>query len=170
VRYTKYQQSKIIFLGRFMMPDETLKPTDLEPLNTPTLKITYDSRNELILVSYHKELTAQSTLAMYAWLFKSVETRGTSGVRGVVYDFTDVQRFTLSNLTSTQKGSMAINARIDLSRMPVAMIVKSVSQEQQVSIAMNITPGEQRKRIVHNMAQAVMFINEFHRSLAQKDG
>ncbi|HRF96144.1 MAG TPA: hypothetical protein PLZ51_13155 [Aggregatilineales bacterium] len=147
-----------------------INPSDIEPLNTPTLKITYDSRNQLILVSYHHELTAESTMQMYKWLFESVQKRGTGGVRGVVYDFCDVQKFTMSNLISTQKGSMAINARMDLTRMPVAMIVKSVSQEQQVSIVMNITPGEQRKRIVHNMAQALMFINDFHKNLAQQDG
>ncbi|MDX2076926.1 MAG: hypothetical protein SFZ02_10875 [bacterium] len=147
-----------------------INPSDIEPLNTPTLKITYDSRNQVILVSYHRELTAESTMQMYKWLFDSVQRRGIAGIRGVVYDFCDVQKFTMSNLISTQKGSMAINARVDLSRMPVAMIVKSVSQEQQVGIAMNITPGEQRKRIVHNMAQALMFINDFHKNLAQQDG
>lgn len=145
------------------------KPEDVEPLNTSTLKITLDIRNMLILVSYHKELTAENTMMMYGWLMEAFFKYGNIGVRGIVYDFTDVQKFTFSNLISTQRGSMAINSQLDLSRMPVAMIVKSVMQEQQVSIAMNITPGEQRKRIVHNMAQALMFVNEFHRNLAQND-
>lgn len=146
-----------------------LDPSDIEPLNTPTLKITYDSRNQVIVVSYHKELTAESTAQMYKWLFASVQKRGTVGVRGIIYDFTDVQKFTHSNLITTQRGAMAINAKIDLSRMPVALIAKSVMQEQQVSITMNITPGEERKRIVHNMAQALMFINEFHKRLAESE-
>jgi len=145
------------------------KPEDVEPLNTPTLKITLDTRNMVVLVSYHKELNAENTIMMYGWLMESVRKYGNIGVRGIIYDFTDVQKFTPSNLISTQRGSMAINSQMDLSHMPVAMVVKSVMQEQQVSIAMNITPGEQRKRIVHNMAQAMMFINDFHRNLAQND-
>ena len=154
------------------MSDEnmTLNPEDIKPLNTPTLKITYDSRNQVIVVSYHKELNAENTIMMYQWLFDSIEKRGLSGVRGVVYDFTDVQKFTPSNLISTQRGSMAINAKADLSRIPVAMIVKTIIQEQQVGIAMNITPGEQRKRIVKSMSQALTFISDFHKSLAQSEG
>lgn len=153
------------------MSDEkkTAKPEDVEPLNTSTLKITLDTRNMVVLVSYHKELNAENTMLMYGWLMEAFYKYGNIGVRGIVYDFTDVQKFTPSNLISTQRGSMAINSQLDLSRMPVAMIVKSVMQEQQVSIAMNITPGEQRKRIVHNMAQAMMFINDFHRNSAQSD-
>lgn len=144
-------------------------PSEIEPLNTPNLKITYDSRNQVIMVSYHNELTSESTGQMYAWLFASIEKRGLLGVRGVIYDFTNVKKFTMSNLVSTQKGSMAINAKVDLSRIPVALIVKSVSQEQQVSITMNVTPGEHRKRIVYNMAQALMFINNFHKNLVEAD-
>ncbi|PJF29259.1 MAG: hypothetical protein CUN52_09280 [Phototrophicales bacterium] len=154
------------------MSDEnlTIRPEDIQPLNTPTLKITYDSRNQVILVSYHKELNAENTIMMYQWLFSSIEKRGLLGVRGVIYDFTDVQKFTPSNLISTQRGSMAINAKVDLSRIPVAMLVKTIMQEQQVSIAMNITPGEQRKRIVKSMSQALTFINDFHKNLAQNEG
>lgn len=154
------------------MSDEntTINPEDIEPLNTPTLKITYDRRNQVLIISYHKELNAENTLLMYKWLFSSIEKRGMGGIRGAVYDFTDVQKFTTSNLISTQRGSMAINAKADLSRMPVAMLVKTVMQEQQVGIVMNITPGEQRKRIVKSMSQALTFISDFHKNLAQSEG
>ena len=133
------------------------------PLNTPLVSSQYDDRHKIIIFRYYKELTSESTRQMYQYAMKSIEERGFDFVRGVIYDFTDVKRFTLSNATATQKGSLTINAKVDFSRLPVAMVAKTLLQEQHLSIIMSTTPGTTRKKIVHSIQEGVTFIEQWLR-------
>jgi hypothetical protein len=133
-----------------------------EPLETDLVTTRFDAKNRILLVHYREELTAESTLLMYEWAFKTALVVGIEFLRGIIYDFTEVKKFTRSNLIATQKGSLTINAQIDLSRIPVAMVAKSLLQEQHLSIGLNATPGEERKRIVRTIQEGTTFIDQWH--------
>jgi len=121
-----------------------------------------DDRNRILIFRYHNELTSESTRQMYEYAFMLIKKVGLNVVRGVIYDFSDVKRFTRSNATATQKGSLTINAKVDLSKMPIAMVAKTLLQEQHLSIIMSTTPGEDRKKIVSSVQQGITFIEQWH--------
>jgi hypothetical protein len=133
------------------------------PLKTDLVTTEFDERHGILIVHYHKELTAESTRQMYGWMLETAREYGIDFVNGVIYNFSDVKRFTRSNLVATQKNSLTINAQIDLSQMPVAMVAKTLIQEQHLSISLKATPGESRKRIVNSIQQGITFIEQWNR-------
>ncbi|MFW5748777.1 MAG: hypothetical protein ACOCYT_04105 [Chloroflexota bacterium] len=140
-----------------------------DPLETSYVSTEYDRRNQVLIVRYFDELTAESTQLMYSWCLEMIRRVGLGLIRGVIYDFSNVKRFTSSNLIATQRGSLSINAQVDLSRIPIALVARSLLQEQHLSISLNATPGEERKRIVRSIHEALTFIEEFHRNQGRAD-
>jgi uncharacterized protein YggU (UPF0235/DUF167 family) len=81
---------------------------------------------------------------------------------GAVFDFRDVTQFDNSNLTSAQRRSEAFNSKFDLSRIPAALIVGDSYQQRMMRISLNISPQQNRKRIVSSVEDAIKFIREFN--------
>jgi hypothetical protein len=131
------------------------------PLHTDLASTQFEERTKILIVRYHKELTAESTQQVYGWMFDSIRKVGLIA-RGVIYDFSDVKRFTRQNMSVTQKSSLNMNAKVDLSSIPVAMVAKNIMQEQHLMIIMNATPDQSRKKIVRSIEEGVRFIEDFH--------
>ena len=89
-----------------------------------------------------------------------------SKARGSIYDFRLVTDFTNRNATTTQRESGKLNRNVDMRNHPVALLVNTIFQEQFVKAFMQLTPGDQRKRIVRSEEDALAFIANFHRTLS----
>jgi hypothetical protein len=129
----------------------------------------YFAEDENILyVTYHHALTPSVTNSMYRWLGRIIKDakNDVSRAIGSIYDFSDVDNIDLADFMNAQVRSVSINVKIDLSKHPVALIVKSEHQEEYVRMLMGVTPQESRKRIVYSVDEARAFIKEFHENLA----
>ena len=131
------------------------------PLHTDLASTQFEERTKILIVRYRNELTAESTQQVYGWMFDAIRKVGLIA-RGVIYDFSDVKRFTRKNMSVTQKSSLTMNAKVDLSSIPVAMVAKNIMQEQHLMIIMNATPDQSRKKIVKSIEEGVRFIEDFH--------
>ncbi|PJF22047.1 MAG: hypothetical protein CUN56_08000, partial [Phototrophicales bacterium] len=132
------------------------------PLHTSLVTTQFDDRNRILIVRYKKELTAESTQQVYGWMFSVIQQVGMLA-RGVIYDFSDVRKFSRQNMSVAQKTSLTMNAKVDLSAVPVAMVAKTIMQEQHLTIMLNATPDQERKKIVKSVEEGIQFINDFHR-------
>lgn len=134
-----------------------------EPLQTERAVTEYDEDERLLIIRYFNELDGETTRLVYNWFINAITGVDPGDVRGVIYDFSEVKRFTASNLTETRKGSLDLNARVDLSQIPIALVAKTVLQEQHIHISMKTTPNEERKAIVRDIHQARQYIRDWHR-------
>ena len=134
----------------------------LEPIENENGSIRWDAEKQIIFGSYGQVITEQSTANGYHAWGKIIQAVGVENVRGAVLDFRPVERWEKGNVSVAQGQSYRINTKLDLSRMPMAMIVRTAFQEQMVRFSMKATPGEERKRIVHSMEEALAFIASFH--------
>ncbi|GAB4307176.1 MAG: hypothetical protein Kow00117_00330 [Phototrophicales bacterium] len=139
------------------------------PLHTPLVTTQFDDRNRILIVRYKKELTAESTQQVYGWMFSVIQQVGMLA-RGVIYDFSDVRKFSRQNMSVAQKSSLTMNAKVDLSAVPVAMVAKTIMQEQHLTILLNATPDQGRKKIVKSVQEGIEFINEFHQKRQVQTG
>ncbi|PJF44773.1 MAG: hypothetical protein CUN55_02195, partial [Phototrophicales bacterium] len=111
-------------------------------------------------------LDGQMASQVYAVFYQLLETVSVEEIYGIVLDFRDVKRFDRTNLTATRQESRTLNKTYDLSRIPVAMLVKNLMQEQFVKISSKITGTEHRVRIVWTEEEMRAFFSNFHASLA----
>lgn len=139
------------------------------PLHTPLVTTQFDERTRILIVRYKNELTAESTHQLYSWMFDAIQQVGVIA-RGTIYDFSDVRKFTRQNMSATQKSSFNMNAKVDLSAMPVAMVAKTIMQEQHIMIILNATPDQDRKKIVKSIEEGIQFIEDFHKKIQAGTG
>lgn len=140
----------------------------IERLETDFVTGYFDEDEKILYVTYRHNLTPSVTNSMYRWLGRIIKDAKNDISRsiGSIYDFSDVDNIDLADFMNAQVQSVSINVKIDLSRHPVALIVKSEHQEEYVRMLMGVTPQENRKRIVYSVDEAKVFIQEFHESLA----
>lgn len=139
----------------------------VNPLNETNVTAYYDENKHIFFVSYKGNLTADITNKAFAWLFQSgvpIET-----IYALIFDFTAVAKFRRDNTFATKRQSQTVNAVVDLSRIPVALIVDTIYQEQMVLLSMNINKVEERTKICKSHTQAMTFFEEFHQKLAKHD-
>jgi hypothetical protein len=89
-------------------------------------------------------------------------------MRGEIFNFQDVEDFGLTNLMLARQMSKSINIRKDTSRIPIALVVKNVYQEEILRGPMQVSPENKRKKIVQSEEEAVEFIDDWHRSLMEE--
>jgi hypothetical protein len=128
----------------------------------------YDKALQILFVTYRGILTPASTAVVYSWLNGLIEAHGIREARGSVFDFRMVTNFAVGNLSATQTHSYRLNNEIDLSNHPVALLVHNIYQRAMVKAALNVTPQQERKRIVHTLEGALSFIEHWHEQLIQK--
>ena len=128
----------------------------------------FDENEKILFVTYRNNLTPSVTNSMYRWLGRIIKDakNDISSSIGSIYDFSDVDNIDLADFINAQVQSVSINVKIDLSKHPVALIVKSEHQEEYVRMLMGVTPQESRKRIVYSVDEARAFIKEFHENFA----
>jgi hypothetical protein len=121
----------------------------------------YDTDKLVLFVVYGEVLTPEITAKVYEWVNNTSTPIEIQESRGSIYDFRTVKHFSLGNLPTVQQKSRDLNRKDDLSHHPVALLVDNFYQESMVKTAMQMTPGQERKRIVHSMEAAHTFIDEF---------
>jgi hypothetical protein len=133
-----------------------------ERLEIPEVTAYYDEDQRIVFVVYTETLTPEISKAVYEWANRVATSEEVARSRGSIYDFRRVQKFNLGNLTVVQQKSTQLNRKEDFSNHAVALIVDTLYQESMVKTAMQISPGQARKRIVHSMEEALAFVESFH--------
>lgn len=131
-----------------------------QALETDNLFAHYDAVKRMIFIQYYRAVTADSTQAAYAWIREQVTTF--DDIRGCVFDFRNVRHFRTGTDVTTSEESTAINQEIDLSHIPVALVVDNMYQEQMVKKTLNTTPQPERKTIVYTFPEAFQFFRDFN--------
>jgi hypothetical protein len=143
--------------------------TTIPPLNETNLTAHYDEDKQIFFITYKKTLTADMTNKAYSWLFKNGLPLGIDNIRAFIFDFTAVSTFRRDNTFASKRQSQTANKVVDLSRIPVALIVNTIYQEQMVVLSMNVNGVEDRTKICKSYARAMTFVDQFHQKLAKRD-
>jgi hypothetical protein len=133
-----------------------------ERLDSDNLVCYFDVETGIGRVTYKGVVTPEVTQTMYGWGMRVAREVDVKTVRGTIYDFREVKRFELGTLSTVHKESQRANQSVDWSQMATALLVSTPQQEQMVRVAMSVTPGQQRKKIVYSVEEALQFIDSFH--------
>jgi hypothetical protein len=143
--------------------------SEVQKLNQANVTGHFDTQKRIFYVSYRNILNAETSLAAYSWLFMGGAAVGLENIYAFIFDFTQVQKFERENTLTTKKQSQTARAAVDLSRIPAALIVNNVYQEQMVLLSAKVNEVEERTRIVNSHAEAMTFIEQFHAKLKKAD-
>ena len=143
--------------------------SEVQNLNETNVTGYYDSYKRIFYVSYRHTLNAEASTQAYGWLFTEVPKVNIENVYAFIFDFTQVHKFGLENTIATKRQSQTARAVVDLSRIPAALIVHTVVQEQMVLLSAKVNEVEERTRIVKSQAEAMTFIEQFHMKLKKAD-
>ena len=143
--------------------------TQIQALNETDLRAYYNSDKQIFYIHYIGTLTSETTKKAYAWLFQNGLSLGIANIRAFIFDFTEVTQFRRDNTIASKNESQTANQVVDLSRIPAALIVKTINQEQMVLLSMKVNGVEERTKICKTHAHAMTFIDQFHRNLAKRD-
>lgn len=143
--------------------------SQIQPLNEPDLNAYYDSDKKIFFIHYIGILTSDATTKAYSWLFQNGLSIGIENIRAFIFDFTKVTKFRRDNTFAAKRQSQTANKVVDLSRIPAALIVDTIYQEQMVILSMKVNGVEERTQICKSHAHAMSFIDQFHRDLAKRD-
>lgn len=142
---------------------------EIQKLNEANVTGYFDSQKRIFYISYRNTLDAETSLNAYSWLFVQGGLVGLENIYAFIFDFTQVQKFEKDNTLTTKRQSQTARAAVDLSRIPAALIVKTVYQEQMVLLSTKVNDVEERTRIVKSQAEAMSFIEQFHAKLKKAD-
>lgn len=131
------------------------------------LRAAWHPESGLYWASYAGILDGATASQVYSVFHELLESVPVSDIYGIVLDFRAVTRFHQTNLTATRRESRSINTEVDLSRVPAAMLVSNLMQEQFVKVSSKITGTEHRVRIVWSEDEMEAFFSSFHASLFQ---
>lgn len=129
---------------------------------TESIDAHYDALTQILHVRYSGVITPEVTRAAYGWGFELAEEIGAENIYALISDFRDVTTFDFKNLRTATSESRNLNKKFDLSRLPVALVVKNMYQEQMVKVSMKMTDQVQRMKIVNTDEEALTFLHQFH--------
>lgn len=124
----------------------------------------FDDLTHFTHVVYRGVLIPETTVSFYDWVAEIDAAEGVKTIRGCILDFRQVVEFDFRNLLVAKHESQSANAHIDMSHIPVALIVANMYQDQMVHTSMMITPQQDRKRIVKSDKEALAFIDGWNRA------
>lgn len=125
--------------------------------------VQFDGQTGIMMGVYDEVLTAEATASLYVKGAKLAQEVGLDNIRGMVFDFRRVKRFDKKNMATAQRESYRANSRLDMSHIPVALLVETPLQETTVRISAQVTPDQDRKQIVHTLEEASAFIDAWHK-------
>lgn len=129
---------------------------------TSDLVALYDAERNIPIVTYRSTLTPTVTAAAYEWLRELLDNIDASMVHGCIFDFRQVKAFQVGNTQSARQESSGLNQKYDLSRIPVALLVDTLYQEEMVIQSMRFNPQQNRLKILRDEAAAHDFFTAFH--------
>lgn len=141
----------------------------LTELDEPDVRGYFDSSKNIFYIQYKGILSSDATVKAYMWLLTAGNVVGISNIRAFIFDFCEVTRFMRDNMIASQRQSTQANSLVDLSRIPAALVVKNIYQEQLVLLSMKVNAVEERSKICKSHAEALAFIDQFHIKLKQQD-
>lgn len=131
-------------------------------INTKDVSARFEPETGYVWVAYRGSLTASMTVDVYRWMVALAKHIKVTDVLGSVYDFTGITDFSRYSLSTVQRESHNLNMNMDMSHIPVALIVANDIQKSMVRIGLQLTPQEHRKRIVMSEEEALAFFTEWH--------
>jgi hypothetical protein len=140
-----------------------------DSLDSEQVSSSYDEQRQILCVTFRGAVTPEITSQVYKWFRQWIETYGLREVRGTILDFRKVTNFVVGNLNATETNSQRLNQDYDLRNHPVALLVYDIYQQAMVKAALNMTPQQERKRIVHTPEGAWAFITEWHEQQLQEN-
>jgi hypothetical protein len=135
---------------------------DLEFLKTENAEIYVDEETDILYIVYNGEISPQVTAQVYGWQAQHSRPEILKMLRGSIYDFRNVTKFNPGNLSTIQRKSRELNTTIQEYHIPVALLVSNFYQEQMVRVSSQISPNEERKRIVKSVEEAIAFFNQYN--------
>lgn len=143
---------------------------DVQKLNETNVSGYFDAQKRIFHVNYTGVLDAEATNKAYSWLFtQGTVVGGVENIYAFIFDFTKVSKFRRDNTFATKRQSQTAKVSVDLRRIPAALVVSNIYQEQMVLLSMKVNDVEERTKICKSHAEAMTFIELFHRNLAEKD-
>ena len=133
------------------------------PLNEVNVVAKYDPNTHYIHVEYRQVSNPTVARAFYQWLYQLADSIGIEHVCGATIDFRKVNIFEQGNVKAAQQESLSANRTLDMSHIPVALVVETMLQEQMVRISSNLTKQTHRMRLVKSDKEALNFITEWNR-------
>jgi len=132
------------------------------PLITKNLTAIVDEGTRLVCYKYGTEITIEDIVAVYARIKADMEAGFKEDrFRGGIMDFREVKKFPLGNTLTVNQESTKVQNVVDLSVVPVALIVSNVQQEVKIRMTM-MGSGAHRKCVVYSEQDALAFINEWN--------
>ena len=137
----------------------------IESIQTDTLETVFDEATGIAYGTYKGELTPDLPAQAYAWFIRIVQAGvPLESVKGVIFDFRAVTTFHPTNASTTQTKSRQIKKQMDISHIPVGLVVGTRYQESMVRVSQGANRVQDRTRIVWSMEEAVKFIQDFHKA------
>lgn len=124
--------------------------------------IELNKRTNILTCRYGEMLCAETTAYVYNASQRLVWDHGVENLKGIIFDFTQVQHATENNRPTVKTFSDRINSRMDFSNVPVALIVSNLFQRDIVSQTLKNSSGQHRKRIVGSYEEAHQIIEDWH--------
>lgn len=149
-------------------PDTTETAAVSVDFNVPHATAYFDTQTRVVEVTYYGHITGDVTRDVYGWMMGQAKIYGIETIRGGKFDFRQVTKFDNTNLRTVKQSSSNMNRAYDMSHIAVALITSTAAQEQMVSIGMQVTPQEQRKRLVRSAQEAYHFIDEYEQQYAKR--
>lgn len=127
-------------------------------------KVYFDEKAHLLICQYGSLLSGEITAEIYTQAQLMVHEIGLDPIQGVVFDFRQVKRQLKGNMVTAQSMSHRVNRRVDLSEIPVALIVSTPLQRAIVQSTLQASPDKHRKKIVESFEEAEAFITEWRKN------
>lgn len=134
----------------------------MQSLELENARAHYDPEQDIVYIAYNGILSSDVTLEVYAWLDELFAAIDINSLRGEIFDFRKVDEFDQSNIKTARRTSNRMNMKIDVSHVPVALIVGNPYHQETLLGGMRISPDHMRKRIVWSDAEAEEFFDEWH--------
>jgi hypothetical protein len=139
------------------------------PIRSPNLSTNFDEAKGIVLINYHGHHTPEIGGQAYQWARSLLEMVGPEAIRGVIFDFSDVDVFEETTFSLAKARHEGVNRVADMSHHPVAVVVATPYQEQMVSAVSMLTHSETRTALVNSCEEAMEFIETWHAELDEPE-
>jgi hypothetical protein len=122
----------------------------------------YDPDSRIARIIYKAVITPESTAQAYQWAMEEGPKIGMDNIYGLIYDFRTVTEFHKENFQAVKRQSSEAKRMVDMSRLPVALIVANLYQEQMLRVSTKLTGAEERAQIVYSEEEAQKHLRHWH--------
>ena len=163
LRIVRSQDEALAFFREWHLENPDIPPQATHISDEDDLRTYYDPETKIAFGFYGAIISPAVTLKAYQWGVNMTLDIGIENLHGGVYDFRRVQEFKQENFQAVKRESREAHQTVDLSRVPMSLIVETMYQEQMVKVSSKISVGDaSRILIVHSMQEALDHIKHWH--------